>query len=341
MPIHQVSLDLGLESGDILDVFPGGPTYLLNPGRTLPRTTYPDLDDAIMIAGQKGQLPAFQQGGLLERPENDQALVRLQMAHGELCLNGIRSLGFCMAHDLVNGSIRMASAWTPKRPPILRSAGKSFQGWIPIEASGDRGLFRVEVRLRKGVPDGWAGVAVPLGGHDPLGNVRVDVDGRPGEATLVRLGGITHLVLDGRFRPFPGPEAANPIVLRLARLLANCHQGVFGVIWIQPQPDGRTRMDPVVHLATHPPQFFYEQSCGSGAAAVGMAMAEARSVRGAYRYSLVPPSQVPIITRGCRDPKPKAFHSVWIEGPVRLRGIYRFHAPHLTKKPNQTQMTDE
>ncbi len=308
---------------DLFDVFPGGPTYLLALKHLYPRDQYLRFDAAIMLSNNRESIPIFQQGGILEPPSNPRAFLRLQMAHGELCLNAIRCVGFLVAFNSLNGLDLLAPPSTQVHPAQGKKHGSSFWFQIPLEASGHNGLFNVDVRLCKGSAHGFVGVSAPLEGNDPIERVTIDLQGRPAQASLVRLAGITHLVVDGEANPFPGAEAAKPIVLKLAQTFASTHRGVFGVIWTKKLPNGSTRMDPVVCLTACPPEFFYEQSCGSGAAAVGIALAHAASIVGPYRFPLNPPSGMPIVTKGVRLKRPVRFKNIWVEGPVAFRGVHR------------------
>ena len=314
----------------LFDVFPGGPTYLVNTSKPIARALYPEIDAELMKLVKSNRIPAFQQGGFIEPATSTQGALRLQMAYGELCLNGLHSLGCLIAYDVLNKTGFFAPPDLGSLPPPRQIKADHWQFQIPMESSGSNTPIQVDVLIQEGQSNGWAGVSVPLKGENPVTHVSIRLHGRKMKAPLVQFQGITHLVLDSRLCPFPGLEAAKDTVLALARRFAKTHQGAFGVIWINPKRNQPTRMDPVVCLTTEPAQFFYEQSCGSGAAAVGIALADAARVDGAYRHKIIPPSAVALVTSGERSSSRRTFRSVYLEGPVLLRGIVRAASPGRT-----------
>jgi hypothetical protein len=191
---------------------------------------------------------------------------------------------------------------------------------IPLEVSGFQGLLKVRVKIQEGSDRCWAGVEVPPPSPAKTQRIALRLGPRRLSGHLVRFPGITHLVLDPGSCPLVDAPSHFPLVLDAARELAGCHEGAFGMVWHERLGQGRIRMHPIVCLTTDPPQFFYEQSCGSGAAALGMALAEGRGVEGAYAYHLIPPSGVPIQATGTRSHRTRKCRDLHVQGPVFIRG---------------------
>ena len=163
-------------------------------------------------------------------PPREGADGRLEMAGGEFCGNATRAFGALLA----------------------RQAGRSGDARMRVEVSGCDRMVYVDANLDTGT----ACAEMPL----PKLVRKIDEDGVCG--TLVHLGGIAHLVMEGVEPSEVYWERAEPIFAQFPDLDA------YGVIFLN-----GGRMTPLVKVpAAH--TLFWEGSCGSGTVAAAVAQSE-------------------------------------------------------------------
>jgi diaminopimelate epimerase len=87
---------------------------------------------------------------------------------------------------------------------------------------------------------------------------------------IVRLPGITHLLLNTDCRPLP----ANPLIAAREKLLEHGleKEEAAGIIWFSKHDDGTCSIIPVVHVASTE-SYVPESACGSGSLALALHMA--------------------------------------------------------------------
>lgn len=170
----------------------------------------------------------------------------LRMAGGEFCVNASRAFGALLAlaagKDMTREEIRV-SGWNG--PVVL-----TVRGAVP--------RWQVAARL-------W----LPPGTHPQTGG------GLPAGARLVRLPGISHLLLPlDDAAPPPDPLGSARAALATARLLG---EQAAGVVWWRPEGAGFA-MTPVVHVRDAR-TLVAENACGSGALALALELAARSGVR--------------------------------------------------------------
>ncbi|MDR3074408.1 MAG: hypothetical protein LBV01_06790 [Deltaproteobacteria bacterium] len=213
------------------------------------------LDDSHLGADQVGFL------------DDSRALPHLEMMGGELCINATLCAAVVFA---MRGRLPLSREG---RLPLLR------EGRLTASGAGEALLATVTEHI----PDAAYGVALVLplpGGAGTL--VR---DSGPGEC-LVRLPGITHLLLDTAFFPLPEDPVAAAAAEREAHGLDRLEAA--GVIWHSPCADslgadwsgtdrpgadrpGLRAIAPVVHVAATGSSV-RETACGSGSLALALAL---------------------------------------------------------------------
>ena len=163
---------------------------------------------------------------------------RLDMAGGEFCGNATRAFGMLLARERGEKVCRLL-----------------------VEASGCDHPVRVDVDISAGT----ARAEMPL----PREVRPVTACGKPG--TLVHLGGIAHLVVEGVEPSQEFFDGAEPLFRDMAGLEA------YGVMFLNEAEDGsagnpalRVRMTPLVKVPSAG-TLFWEGSCGSGSLAAAAA----------------------------------------------------------------------
>lgn len=227
----------------------------------------------------------------------------LRMAGGELCLNATRALGV-----LLHAEQRLA--------PVPGALEHDQQYQYLVRTSG----CDTPVQLRVTLTDAGYDAAVSL----PLALPPCDTP-EPG-VVIVRLPGITHILLDASLHPFPAAwQAAHAAMC--ARYIPEGAPAT-GCIWWRREGD-MFRIDPVVAV-THPYTICHESACGSGALALALAMR-----RGApdAECIVMQPSGLPISVRLTQEAEHNTC-TARVSGPTLL--VARGHAyvgPHCGGDP--------
>ena len=230
------------------------------------------------------QHPAVEQVGFVRFTEEGGVDAELRMAGGEFCGNA--SMCAAALALLRNGDDRGAVA--------LRVSGVGEPVRVRLEKSG-KSAFR-------------AGVRMP--GAQAIEERRFAFEGRAGSLLLVRMEGISHLMVEedsGFFALRDDREAAERAVRLWCREL--CADGL-GLMFLERET---LRLIPLVYIPVSA-TCFWENSCASGSAAVGMALA-ARDGK-AMELSLTEPGGVLRVTSDPRSGE------TWLYGQVRLVETY-------------------
>ncbi len=225
----------------------------------------------------------------------DLAIPRLEMAGGEFCLNATRTLGALLA--LADWEARPA----PERPAAVSWRGAAQVSGMPapvlLEISGDAArLPEVDAAVFLDLPSSVSCETVAPG------------------ATLVRLPGIVHLLLDKVRHPFPDDWRAASASWRRRFDLET--EPAAGCVWWHATGDV-LHADPVVWVGK-PYSLCRETSCGSGALALALAHRAASAAsgpRGGRELHVMQPSGLPLRVRLSRDGDVLRAR---VGGPVRL-----------------------
>ena len=234
-------------------------------------------------------------------------LPRLDMMGGEFCVNATRCLAVMLAEK---GLLRMGrDGW--------------FRGEATVSGMDSPLALRVRPQFEAAAQsDEWADTAMsPLPDvHElydmpacyesevelPLHGVEVHPCG-PG-LFLVRMPGITHLVLDRARHDFPAPEALVEVCAAWRRRHDLEGEDAAGCIWFDRYT---ARIDPVVWVRGTD-STCYESACGSGTLAVALACVFAHPQGSGTARLMQPAGEALTVIRNAD----KA--SVWICGSVRV-----------------------
>lgn len=213
----------------------------------------------------------------------------LHMAGGEFCINATRSLGLLLALE-------------ERLPSQLEENGqKRWRG--EVRTSGIPRPVILEVTR---TADGYDS-ALHLRLPDQPEPERPD----PGVA-LVRLPGITHLLLEEALHPFPQDWRADAALLLRRYGLES--EDAAGCVWWRGTMDN-LHSSPVVTVK-EPHTVIFETACGSGALALALALAQdANGWSASGRYSVMQPSGMPMDV--ALAPGEAGMDAV-VSGPVRL-----------------------
>ena len=228
--------------------------------------------------------------------DTSRALPHMEMMGGEFCVNATRCAAFIFA----------LLGLLPKGGPpgihegIITASGAADPVRVRVAVS-PAGMASLESAA------GEAAIALPLPSTAVHGLVHMAA---PGEA-LVRLPGITHVLLDAAMHPVPENPCA-PAAAKRAEHGLDAEEAA-GVIWHFPGPGGATAILPVVHVAATG-STVVETACGSGSLAVALLLAH----HGGCRFAIRQPSGHTMrITL-----EPPRLQSgpllAWIDGIVRL-----------------------
>ena len=188
--------------------------------------------------------PEVEQVGFLTLPDAP-GLPSLRMAGGEFC---------------GNASMCAAALTLLRRPP--ESDGEAV---LLLRVSG--ASQPVEVRLQAEGLRCWS-AAVRMPPAQGIGETDFCFGGLRGSLPLVRMEGISHLIVEPEspfFSLLADRPAAERAVREWARMLAVSGLGLMFL-------DNACRLTPLVHIPASD-TLFWENSCASGSAAVGMALA--------------------------------------------------------------------
>lgn len=218
---------------------PSGNTTLLFPAEAVP----PSAQASTARQALHNQFLGGEQAGFY-----DVKTRRLRMSGGEFCVNASRAFGALLASG---------------EPAITHSLDMDGR---PVDAPADAHRYTVQV-------SGWqTPVTLRVRGRCPVWQVAADLtlpscpvqQMAPG-ATLVRLPGIAHLLMDAS-HPFPDDYLAVSALLRQEFALDD--QPACGIIWWR-HVQQQLEMMPVVHVRDAGTTFL-ENACGSGALALGL-----------------------------------------------------------------------
>ena len=202
----------------------------------------------------------------------------LRMAGGEFCCNATRAFGALLVHE--NGM--------SDEPMRVRCSG--WPGVIELDVMGVTPSYTVTATLE--LPS----------------TVRVE---DCGDAVLVRLPGIDHLLLNAKRHRVPADAAGGePTLVSFAGRLGLEKSPCVGAIWWSGQND-TFDMTPLVHVRAVGTTFL-ESSCGSGALALALWLAS-RTGQGTGSFSLGQPSGQPLFVEILRSGT-----RARISGPVTL-----------------------
>ncbi|MBD5646857.1 MAG: hypothetical protein HDQ89_04315 [Desulfovibrio sp.] len=207
----------------------------------------------------------------------------LRMAGGEFCVNASRAFGALLALSSLTGD----AIWRGE----VRVSG--WEGPVELTVRGAAPRWQVAARL----------TLAPETGPE-------SVPGLPAGARLVRLPGISHLLLplEGTHLP-PDLTGSARALLKKADLLG---EAAAGVIWWRPEGTGFA-MTPVVHVRdAH--TLVAENACGSGALALAM---ELSARHGLGEWRLAQPSGSHLKVR-VGAPGADGRVEAHIDGPVTL-----------------------
>lgn len=216
---------------------PGGnPTILTDDAyiASLPAKTRADIANALL---HSDHLYADQVGFLSVTGETP----HMEMMGGEFCVNAVRS----------------AAAVFARKGALPRTGANEWQG--EISTSGATGPVRVLVREITSATAYESALAVP---RPPQSAVRQLGDGE----ILVRLPGITHLLLNTKYHPLPESPIGQAREKRRQYGLEK--EEAAGVIWFS-EKDGACSIVPVVHVAAVGSSVL-ESACGSGSLALAL-----------------------------------------------------------------------
>jgi diaminopimelate epimerase len=130
---------------------------------------------------------------------------------------------------------------------------------------------------------------------------------------VVHLDGITHIVtFDETIFAGQAPDALKDIAMRMIRERALDARPATGVMFVR-QSEELLSLEPVVYVSAID-TLFYESACGSGTAAIGMALAMRSGT--SEQNIVLQPSGMPIEVR--TEVKDDAFTSVRIQGPIHI-----------------------
>ncbi len=280
-------------------LFPGGnPTILVMDGALLSASVSPETRASIARALMAPENLGAEQVGFLDTAATPP---RMEMMGGEFCVNATRCAAVVFALlGLLPGSPAETAA---------------YEG--TMATSGAAGPVRVRVApARNHEPSAGttafdAAVAVPLP-RDFLRDSACIRECGPGEV-LVRLPGITHLLLDAGRHPLPDSPLEAAARKRAERGLET--EEATGVVWYFPSPDapGTTAIVPVVHVAATGSSVV-ETACGSGS----LALALLRARTGGLGHAIRQPSGDSITVAFEPADAPDGHPLAWISGTVRL-----------------------
>lgn len=189
--------------------------------------------------------------------DTSRAVPHMEMMGGEFCVNAVRCAAFIFA--------RLGL------PALAEQAPGIYEG--TMTTSGAENPIRVRATLFQTgsnhcITRGEAAIALPLVENAPQSLVR---ETAPGEF-LVRLPGITHVLLDSANHPIPEfPVEAAAAKRKECNLVA---EEAVGVIWHFPLAgaDNARAILPVVHVAATGSAVL-ETACGSGSLATALLLA--------------------------------------------------------------------
>ena len=196
--------------------------------------------------------PAVEQVGFVRfpLPPADDFLPELRMAGGEFC---------------GNASMCAAALYAD----TLRQAGYAGPAAISLRVSG--AALPVQIRLTEEAPEHWtAGVSLPPA--ESVTDPELEWEGRRARVPLIRMEGISHLVIEQDSPFFVLRDDREAAVKAVRAWCAACGALCLGLLFLEASGEG-LRLTPLVFVPGSD-TLFWENSCASGSAAVGMLLAE-------------------------------------------------------------------
>lgn len=248
---------------------PGGNATLFFPAQGLDRREQARLARLALDPRSLGG----EQAGFVDLREK-----RLRMAGGEFCVNASRAFGALLAFAATAPGPRQATLdgvtalVESRQPPTENDYEVHVSGWqspVLVSVRGSAPHWRVEAKLR-----------LPACPVTPVGEA----------LNLVRLPGISHLLLNAAVHHFPEDCHAAAALLRQRYKLDG--EAAVGVIWWR-ERHGQLDMLPLVHVRDAQTTCL-ESACGSGALALALCLARAGSRR---QFSIMQPGGSPLDVR--------------------------------------------
>lgn len=227
---------------------PGGNTTLFFPAADVPLRQ----QAALARHAQGEQCLGAEQTGFV-----DIAQRRLRMAGGEFCLNASRAFGALLAMQEHERGPRQA-ALSGMEQPAQGSGGYGHS--CEIHVSGWQGPVGVRVHGCAPCWEATASLRLPPLSPRQLG---------PG-MSLIRLPGISHVLLNAALHPMPEAHEQAMQLLRQTWHLEN--EPAVGAIWWR-EVQGQLEMLPLVHVR-EARSTCLEGACGSGALALSLALSQ-------------------------------------------------------------------
>lgn len=236
-----------------------------------------------------------EQVGYVEKSDDPQALAHLQMMGGEFCGNATRALAFMLVQRNTSG---------------ITVKDNTAQFYLTV--SGVSKPLLAEVKCDK---DGFpleAKVEMPI--YQELSSVESKVINSDGSAYIVRLEGITHIIVDEDTFPFDQNNYQNQLA-SLRDMFNLQKDSAVGVMWRKnDKPTDNISMKPVVWVRDTN-SYYYETSCGSGTLALALANAK-DNITPFQKYEIKQPSNSYITATVIREEE--CFIQAYIGGSVKL-----------------------
>jgi diaminopimelate epimerase len=210
-----------------------------------------------------------EQVGFIESARSKRALLRLQMMGGELCANALRATAVWLAQ--ANKSIKTV---------------KNYR----VETSGTTQLISITVRTDDRGNAQWAETEIPLTGSIEPKQISLDLDGKSIPARMIRLEGITHVLVPKRFF-----RKGLDFRQTFARMYENYQikNEAIGIIFYKKKSRSRFAIKPVVYVRKTD-TIAFETSCASGT--VGLAIVQG-ILSGTQKIYVRQPSGFDLIVR--------------------------------------------
>lgn len=292
---------------------PGGNTTLLFPSAGIA----PSLQSRLARQALSESCLGGEQAGYV-----DASGPSLRMAGGEFCVNASRALGAMLACD--DDCLKQPddiSCHCPSCVPLPQAADGRAGATPSADALEMQRFYEVSV-------SGWPSpVQLHVRGRAP--HWRVEARLRLPEITiqrkaegihLVRLPGISHLLLDGQIHNQPEDCYTAAALLRERHELEQ--EEAVGVIWWRVL-QGQLGMLPLVHVRDTRTDFL-ESACGSGALALALSHAQADK---GNSFSIMQPSDSPLDVRLFSE---NGVSMAGVDGPVTLVAKGQIWLPDMT-----------
>lgn len=210
--------------------------FVLDP---LPRSNYSDVANKLMNYNSL----CAEQVGFFEKPTIAGSCARLHMMGGEFCGNASRAFAAIMVQ---------------KKTTTFRKEGDNFI--VPIEVSGNEGILNAKV---KELSNHTFEVRIQLPLHKSAKPFETHYNGVHYQGLLVDFEGISHVVL------YTGGDIPDEgLLLHIVNELSPLDSGAFGVMFYN---EDLNFMIPLVYVSDTK-SVIWERSCGTGTAALGVAM---------------------------------------------------------------------